>query len=123
MPTPEQLLKMTPKEVYGQAVRAGIEVAVKHSSIGLMTDGKDPLVKFYDDHPEFKDERVEPMLHAGSAESLVEVLRMVSEIPGWNTIVFNETGHGAEVYHVEPRSSRKQEQKQLKKRHGIFRKG
>lgn len=120
MPTPEELLKLTPKQIYGKAVNAGIEVAVKRSSIGLKADdGNDPVDKFYQDHPEFLDARVKPLLDTGSVESFQEIMRMVSEIPG-HTVVLNHSSHGAKVFEVEPRSDRKKEQKQIKKRHGIF---
>lgn len=116
MPTPQELLKLSPQEIYGQAVRAGIEVAVKRSSIGIMTDdGQDPMVKFYADHPEFQDPQVKPLMEQGAMESLTEILRMASEIPGV-VGVFNESPGNSRMLHTQPRNERKRVHKEAKKK-------
>lgn len=89
-----QLLKLSARDIYGQAVRAGIEVAVKHQDVGIEPDA---LEKWYQEHPEFTDSEVKALMEKGAAESLADIIQKVSEIPGVGGI-FNFNGQGGQFY-------------------------
>lgn len=85
-----QLILLTPHEVYGQAVRAGIEVANKHQGAGLDSHA---VETWYREHPEFTDPSVKALMDQGSAEDFVEVMREIAMMPDVTGVVnFNAEG-------------------------------
>ena len=91
MPTPEELLQKKPIEIYGLAVRAGIEVAVKRQSFSR--DGSRPLDDWRRDNPEFTDPRVAPLLDLGAHQSFQELVQLAIQTP--NVVgIFNSGGMG-----------------------------
>jgi hypothetical protein len=77
----QDLSGKTPKELYGLAVRAGIETAVK----------RDKLAEWWINHPDFLALKAQVL--EGSKQSFAEVMAKIAEIPGVVAVI-NENGDG-----------------------------
>lgn len=77
MLTVKELLALSPREVYGKAVNAGIEVAVMESA----NKDRHALAKWFRDHPEFADPKVNQQMMRGCKEAQIEVLTRVAHHP------------------------------------------
>lgn len=88
-----RLRALSAREVYSQAVRAGIEVATKHASFGV---DENALEKWYEAHPAFSDPTVRALMDQGAAESFQEFYERASQIPGLVGII---NANGTDVDH------------------------